>query len=541
MWQDTGYPGRDVAKYRSWGVAPSLALRLDRQTQLTLSYSRLQQDNIPDWGFPTLLPDVAIAKGITVNDLKFSNFYGIASRDYEHVRADHATATLSHKFGEEVTLRNSTHYGKNYRDAVLTPPRPATTTAGQGPEDPGYNPAVAQIRRTDTKYQHRDDRFVTNQTDLSFDFKTGGIKHDAVVGLEISRDHQPTYAFADLFSFGRPPVDDLFNPTPYAAYTPALARTGATSDAHATSVAAYAFDTMKLNRHWQVDLGGRWDRVVVDYTTVAATGAVAAFGRTDAAFSGRGALVYKPIDRASIYAAYSTSFNPSFDGTLGLTLAATGVNSQALPPEKTRNIEVGTKWDLSKSLVLTAALFDIDKTNAKTTDLSGATVLAGDQDVKGAELGISGNLTSRWGIFGGLSLMNGKVKDSGVPPEIGQELAYVPHASMNLWSTYRVCKNLTLGGGANYSSGQYFNQTGGYLFVSGSKSDPRYVANAAAIQALSKFWVFSAVAMYTVNRHVTFQVNGGNLGNAKYEDRGYDRHFLPGPTRQVLAGPVITW
>jgi len=71
---------------------------------------------------------------------------------------------------------------------------------------------------------------------------------------------------------------------------------------------------------------------------------------------------------------------------------------------------------------------------------SGATVLAGNQDVKGAELGLSGNLTSRWGVFDGLSLMKGKVKDSGVPTEVGQELAYVPHASLNLWSTYRISK-----------------------------------------------------------------------------------------------------
>ena len=35
-------------------------------------------------------------------------------------------------------------------------------------------------------------------------------------------------------------------------------------------------------------------------------------------------------------------------------------------------------------------MFDIEKTNAKTTDLTGATVLAGDQDVKGVEFGLSG-------------------------------------------------------------------------------------------------------------------------------------------------------
>src|SRR5262249_15818053 len=155
----------------------------------------------------------------------------------------------------------------------------------------------------------------------------------------------------------------------------------------------------------------------------------------------------------------------SFDGTLGLTLAATGANSQALPPEKSHNIEIGTKWSLKRDLEVTAAAFDTEKTNAKTTDLTGATVLAGDQDVKGIELRLSGNLSPRWGIFSGIAMMNGEVKDSGVATEIGKQLAYVPHYSFNLWSTYRVSKRLTLGGGTNYSDGHYFNQTGGYLFV----------------------------------------------------------------------------
>lgn len=543
MWQSTWYPGRDVAKYKSWGVAPSLALGLGKPTMLTLNYSRLEENNSPDWGLPTLLPDVAIAKGITVNDLNFSNFYGIASRDYEKTTSDIGTVIVDHKFSPALSLRNLTRYGKNYRDAVLTPPRPVTSAAGQGSGDPGYNPAVAQIRRTDTKYQHRDDRIATNQTDLSLhDVKTGRLEHDADFGLEISRDHQPTYASTDLFSYGRPPVDDLFNPTPHATYAPALAKTGATTDAHATTVALYAFDTVNLNERWAVDLGGRWDRIAVDYATVSATNVAAQFGRTDSALSGRAGILYKPKSGASIYAAYSTSFISSFDGTLGLTLAATGVNSQALPPERTHNIEVGTKWELGKGLEFTAAVFDIAKTKAKTTDETGATVLAGDQDVKGIEFGLSGNLTSRWGAFGGLSLMDGTVKRSGIASEIGARLPYVPKTSLNLWSTYRLPMGITVGGGANYSDGNYFNQTGSFAFVGGGTvPNPKYAQNAAAIQALTRYWLFNAVAMYQVNNHLLLQVNGTNLGNERYADRAYDRHFLPGPTRQVIFRPVITW
>jgi catecholate siderophore receptor len=542
LWQDAGYPGRDVQQNKSWGFAPSIGFGLNKLTQLVVSYSHLKQDNVVDLGLPTLLPDVAIAQGITVNDLDFNNFYGIASRDHEKTTSDVATAKLDHRFNSTFSLRNLTRYGKNFRNALITPPRPATSTVGQGPEDPGYNPAAAQIRRTDTKYQYRDDKAATNQTDLAADFGTGFVRHSADVGVEIARDRQPTYAVADLFTNGRPPVNDLFNPTPYIAYTPALARTGASADAKVQSAAAYAFDTISLTDHWQVDLGLRWDRVKIDYKSVAVNGVVTDFGRTDRALSGRSGLVFRPTAQASIYGVYSTSFTPSYDGTHGLMVAATGANSQALPPEKTHNIEFGAKWDPISSLSLTSAVFQIEKTNAKTVDAANTTVLAGDQRVRGVELGLSGNITPRWGTFAGLAVMNGKVESSLNPIEVDQRLAYVPHVSLNLWTTYRLPMNLTIGGGTNYSDGNYFNNTGGFNFVGGGTvANPKYAKNAAAIQELTKYWVFNAMAIYPLNRHVQFQVNANNLGDTKYADRAYDRHFLPGPRRQILFSPVFTF
>jgi outer membrane receptor protein involved in Fe transport len=53
--------------------------------------------------------------------------------------------------------------------------------------------------------------------------------------------------------------------------------------------------------------------------------------------------------------------------------------------------------------------------------------------------------------------------------------------------------------------------------------------------------VVNATAMYPLNAHILLQVNANNLGNTRYADRAYDRHFLPGPTRQILFTPVITF
>src|SRR5262245_21054032 len=475
MWQDAGVPGRDEVTQKGWGVAPSIGFGLGTETSLTLNYNHLHQNNLPDYGLPGTLPDLAVAAGKTIDDIDFSNFYGLVSRDHENITSDVATATVEHRFGRAFSLRNLTRYGKNNLDRVVTPPRAASLA--NGGLDPGFNPALPQIRRTDTKYQYRDDTTITNQTDATVGFQTAGIGHSAVAGIEVARDRQPSYAMTDAFTNGRPPVTDLFHPEPGQSYTATLVRTGASSAAKALSAALYAFDTVKLNDRVQVDLGARWDRIDVDYSSVATTGVESTFGRTDKALSGRAGVVVKPVPRGSLYAAFSTSFNPSYDGSFGLTLSATGVNNAALPPERSRNIEAGAKWDLRSTLFATAAVFQIEKTNAKTTDASGVTVLAGDQQVKGVELGLSGNLTSRWGIFSGISLMDGRIVESGVVAEIDRRLSYVPETSFNVWSTYRLPGALTLGGGTQY--------TGGYFFTN---SNALATANAAAIQRLTKYW-----------------------------------------------------
>jgi catecholate siderophore receptor len=529
MWQDSGVPGRTNVTRKGWGFAPSVGLGLGRPTTATIGYQRLKQDNRPDYGLPATLPDVAVAAGRTVDDLDFGNFYGLLSRDHERMTSDVVTGTVEHRFGRGRTIRNLTRYGRNFLDRVVTAPRAASElNAGA---DPGYDASVAQIRRSDTKYQYRDDRTITNQTDLNADFATRSVQHSAAAGLELAHDRQPGYAATDLFTNGRPPVTDLFHPEPSQAYVPAIAKTGATSEAHSRSVAVYAFDTVKLTDTLQADVGIRWDRMDVDYTTISATGAAEEFGRVDKAVSGRTGIVYKPAPRGSVYGAFSTSFDPSYDGRFGLTLAATGANGAALPPERSRNFEIGTKWDVTKTLFATAAAFRTEKTNAKTTDAAtGATILAGDQQVAGVEFGLSGNLTRQWGVFTGLSLMNGTIKESLVTAERDKRLSYVPRQSFNLWSTYRLPMNTSVGAGAQFTGGYYFNNT-----------NALNTANAAAIQRLTRYWIFNAMVTHRVNQHLELQLNVNNLANERYVERGYTGHFVPGPSRSLLLSPVITF
>ena len=137
MWQDSGTPGRDDVTQKGWGFAPSIGFGLGRPTTVTIGYQRLQQNNVPDYGLPGTLPDLAVAAGKTVDDLDFNNFYGLLSRDHEKMTSDVVTGTVEHRFGRGRSLRNLTRFGRNYLDRVVTPPRAAS--AATGGTDPGYD------------------------------------------------------------------------------------------------------------------------------------------------------------------------------------------------------------------------------------------------------------------------------------------------------------------------------------------------------------------------------------------------------------------
>ena len=52
MWTDSDVPNRDVVTGERWGLAPSLALGVGSSTRANVSYFKLKQDNIPEYGLP---------------------------------------------------------------------------------------------------------------------------------------------------------------------------------------------------------------------------------------------------------------------------------------------------------------------------------------------------------------------------------------------------------------------------------------------------------------------------------------------------------
>lgn len=498
LWQDGGTPGRDVVESRRWGVAPAIALGLRTPTRLTAGYFRLQQSGIPDYGIPWVpAANVPLSSHASqAPPVDFANFYGMRARDYEETTTDLGTVAVSHDFGGALTLRNQLRYGVTRRDSLITAPRFVDNTS-------------TNIRRTDWKSRDQTDVIASNQLDVTSRFRTAGIAHTIVAGVEVSREVDENRTRVETGPAA--PHTDLFDPTPGDPYVGGLVHNGARTEGTARSAAAYAFDTAKLGERWELSGGARWDSFGIRYDSIAASGVNTPFARTDRMVSWRGGVVFKPAANGSVYAGGGTSFNPSAEG---LSLSAATIN---LAPERTRSYEIGTKWELPRRrLSLNAAIFQTEKTNARTPGLNAGdppTVLAGRQRVQGFEAGAAGRITSRWDLYGGYAFMSSRVRASNTAAEIDNDLTLTPRHTLSLWSTFRLPWESSVGGGVQYMDAVFRN-----------------TLNTANVPA---YTVLSAMAAKDVSRHLTLRLNANNLANARYVDRVGGGHFIPGAGRSV--------
>jgi catecholate siderophore receptor len=503
MWTDTGVPGRDLVESERWGIAPSIAVGLGSSTRAALSYFHLGQDNLPEYGIPWVPvntnPELAAYAGGRP-PVDQSNFYGLTTRDYEKTNTNLGTLQVDHDFGGAMTLRNITRAGLTARDSAITAPRFASVN-------------TSTVLNRNLQSRDMEDAIVANQTTFNARARTGLVDHAIVAGAEFTRETSENF----LRSGPAAPQADLYHPDAFAPYAGPITRTGAVNEATANSASAFLFDTVNMGARWELTGGLRWDRFDAETASTAVTGAVTRFERTDTEVSWRGGVVYKPRPNGSLYAGYSTAFNPSAEG---LTLNAA---TAALEPETTENLEVGTKWDVFREkLSLVASLFRAVKNNARTPGINAGdppTVLEGEQRVTGIELGASGRVGDRLTLLAGYSAMSSEIEASNTAADVGNALALVPEQTFNLWATYEFPWRLTVGAGAQYMDSVYRNtantfQVPGYTLVNGLVS-------------------------YEVNRHLTLRLNATNLGDVDFVDRVGGGHYIPGQGRQVIVSSSV--
>jgi catecholate siderophore receptor len=520
-------PGRDGVFIDHQGIAPSLTLGLGSPTRLTADYYWYRTDDMPDYSIPygrnadnsePAGPPVAVDR---------ENFYGLLNRDFQETGADIGTLRFEHGFGDSLTLRNTTRYGDTSNDYIVT-----------NPDDSSANvPNGAVLRNT----KSRNSTTITkaNLTDLTARFRTGDTSHTFTAGIEIGNESMHNRNYEVEILFGEDAVEDfanscsapgavgaasnyncttLENPNPHDPWTGTITPSDTATIAEIGTRSVYAFDTMEFNEQWSVNLGLRYD----DYRTEQLTEGPDEFTdlTNDADFwNHQLGLVYKPAANGSIYVSYGTSSNPS-GNTLGDGTENIGEGNAHLEPERIRNYEVGTKWDLfGDRLSLTTAAFHAEKSNARVPVEPGRGALEetiGEQRVIGAELGLYGQISENWGVYASYTRLNSEIVDDG-PIEVdeGNDFPNTPKDSASLWTTYSILPNLSIGAGATHVGRRYGN-------TENTVWAPSYT-------------IYDAMASFAIGERVDLQLNIKNLSDETYYVRPYSSHYAAlGPARSAV-------
>ena len=484
--------GRDAVENDRWGVAPTLSFGLGGDTVTTFSLFHLEQDNVPDYGQPWVpaTNNALVESRDGRVPVDRANFYGLLDRDYEDTTTDMATVTVDHAINDSVSLRNLTRWGRSSRDSIITAPRFLSDDS-------------TQLRRT-AKTRDSEDTILLNATDLRAEFDAAGVSHAVVAGVEVARETSGNRYRAATDG----DLADLFNPDFNAPYTGEVTRDPSRdTDVDADSLAAYLFDTVTLSPRWELSGGLRWDRFEVDTGT---------FARDDDMLSGQAAVVFKPADSGSLYVGYGTSFNPSAEG---LSLNA---DTAQLEPEESRTLELGTKWELAGDrLLLSAALFRTEKTNARTEDADEIVVLQGEQRVDGFEIGLAGSITDAWTVYGGYTHLDSEVVESLDPAEVGNSLGNTPRHSASLWSSHRLSDAWDVGFGVQHVGARF--------------------SNTSNTRQAKAYTLYDAMVSWRASDALVLRLNGQNLSDKDYVDQVGGGHYVPGAGRTFMLTADVSF
>ena len=540
MAQDSGVPGRDEVKNKRWGIAPALAFGLGTPTRVYLDYLHVKQDNVPDGYVPTVglpgfsSPDPARPWLSDAPKVDSSNFYG-TDADHDDQTIDMATVRVEHDFENGLRLQNTTRWGRNTQDYLLTSFRGTDADLATPDQD---DPSTWTIARGLPTFKDQQNTILTSQTNFGFHSgKAGGVQNDLSAGVEITREKLESHALAALDGTAWPAAN-LYDPDPHATGL-VWGRNGAHAEAQTDTVAMYAFDTMHFNDRWQANAGVRFDRYRTDLDAMVLCGSRNAPAcdalpantpvpndarARDTLFSWNVGVLYKPAPNGSIYANYATSQQPPGGATLELSNAANNANNPIFDPQKAKTAEIGTKWELAGGkLLLSGALYDTRVGNEVIVDPTDNTayIQSGEKRVRGIELGAIGRITDAWSVSAGYTIMDTDVaKGPAVTTDGSNNLAYTPRNAFTSWTSYDFGNGLTIGGGARYN-GEMHRGTDGAV------GTPAYT---------EAYWVVDAMASYAFNENFDLRLNLYNLFDKEYvaaiNKSGY--RYIPGTPRTAL-------
>ncbi len=488
-----------------WNLTPRASLQLDAEYQNRIQrsvsgYQLLGGTVVPaDASTSKLLGVQPWAKPVTANALNLNGRFDY--RFNETWKASIAASRSHSMLDDNVAFA----YGCGY-----------SPSCGTGGSSPYFFSKSGDFDvydyRSPGEYRRNDDE----QAELSGRFNTGPVEHQVTVGVDVQRRvvHQADAVYDYVGTENIYGPDVVFSPSSNTAGPsyPTL---------DSWQYGLFATDKIVFSKHWQLLAGGREVWLRQRSWTEMDTAAL----RTDrTTFLPDVALVYKPIEPVSLYASYSKALS------LGDQAPARADNAYTfLPPQLSRQVEAGAKYDWSDSLSLTAALFSISKPfEYAQPDATGSSynfVSQGNERHRGIELSASGKLTQRVSLTASLMGIQARASGTGTAAYEGHQVINVPRLRAALYAAYAVpgLSGLSLQGGVDYS---------------GSKT-----ANEEGTTNVPSYFVFNLGARYTTKiggHKATIRLSVDNLFNKYYwqdsgESQGDAYLFLGAPRTATLS------
>jgi len=452
---------RDFGNLERYGINPTVTLKPDDNTKVKLSYEYYHDERTADRGNPSQGLSAVAPASTRFNPAApfapggdFAKFFGSPDLNVARANVQTAMAVVEHDFGGGLTVKNSTLYANYLKFYQNVYPGNGPLSGAVNPADTAFNLAA---------YQHttnRDNAF--NQTDFVYKASTGPVFHTIAFGTEFGRQGGIDIRNTGIFPNGTNTMAaNPFDPTYFGtinfvhqypgAFSPGVTSADGNSKYRLFIESAYARDTIELTRWLQLIGGARFDRFdlsALDMNTATNR------ARVDSKVSPHAAVIVKPIDSLSIYAAYSISYLPA-SGDQFSTLSS---GTLLLAPQKFENKEVGVKWDVLPRLQYTAAVYDLKRTNVPLADPNnpGFFILSGSNRIRGFETGLNGWVTNDWQSSLGYAYTDARVtSNTSATIVAGNRIQLVPLDQFSWWNKYQFDPMWSAALGAIYFSDSF--------------------------------------------------------------------------------------
>ncbi len=483
---------RKYVNLERYGVSPTVTINASEQTKITISFENFHDYRTADRGISSFQRRPV--------DVPISTFFGNPNDSHVGAVANLGSVTVEHQIGG-LNIRNRTQFAnvdrwyQNFVPGAITADKSLVAISS-------YNNATNRLN-------------MFNQTDLTYTLHTGAIRHTLLGGIEIGRQLTGNFRNTGYFnntatSLGIP----LSNPTIFTPTTFRQSATDAGNHLRTNLGAAYVQDQIQLSRYFQVLAGVRIDHFDLQYRNNRNGDFLR---RIDNLISPRAGLVFKPIAAISIYASYSVSYLPSS----GDQFSSLTTITQQVKPERFNNYEVGVKWDVSRALSFTTAVYRLDRSNTRSTDPNDPTriVQTGSQRTNGVEIGATGSVTRKWRVAGGYAYQDGFVTSATTAARAGAQVGQVPHNTFSLWNNYQILPRLGAGLGI-------LNRSDMFAAIDNTVIVPSYTRADAALY-------------FSITERIRLQANVENLFDKTYYlNADSNTNISPGSPRAIRVGLI---